>query len=115
MPRSIDLYTLVSYDSNSMTDFECVINESITRCGFDPSCVITSHNVLEANSKLNSGKGDGNGGLANDQFKRGGADFVIHVSFLFCSLLNHRVLPKNITLSSIIPKVKTVIKWTLIW
>ena len=71
--------------------------------GYNENCIITSCNVLDANCKLNPGKGDRNGGLTTDHFREGGVDLAVHLSVLFSSLLTHGVVPDNITLSTVIP------------
>ena len=102
-----DLYTSVLYDSNFMNDIFCELDDLLAVTGYNENCIIPSCNVLDAICKLNSGKGDGNGGLTIDNFREGGVDLAVHLSFLFSSLLTHGVVSDDMTLSTVIPIPKS--------
>ena len=102
-----DLYTSVSYDSNCMNDIFCELDDLFAVTGYIENCIITSCNVLDDICKLNTSKGDRNGGQTTDHFREEGVDLAVHLSFLFSNLFTHGVVPDNMTFSTVIPISKS--------
>ena len=65
--------------------------------------LLAAVDVLNAISKLNAGKGDGNGGLTADHFINASKELSVHVSVLFSGLLTHGTAPEDMSLSTVIP------------
>ena len=64
-----DLYTSVSYDSAGMDSLRNEVSAQLAKNGYDQHCVVSASSVIDAISKLKSGKGDGNTGISTDNFK----------------------------------------------
>jgi hypothetical protein len=86
-----------------MQEIRQEINASISQGSFRDDFIMSVSDVMTAIHKLNTGKGDGNGGLSIDHFKNSGDDSYGYLSFLFSSMLVHGAVPDNFTTSTVIP------------
>jgi len=97
-----DLYTGVSYNSESMDCLRNGVHAQLTSKGYDQHCVVSSTAVSDAIIKLNEGKGDGITELSTDHFKNACTKLSVYVSFLFSGLLTHGTFPTDLVTSTII-------------
>ena len=98
-----DLYTSVSYNSESMDCLRNEVHAQLTLIGYDQHCVVSSTAVSDAIIKLNKGKGDGITELSTVHFKNAGPELSVYVSFLLSGLLTHGTFPTDLVTSTVIP------------
>jgi len=98
-----DLYTSVSYNSESMDSLRREVTARLAENGYDQHCIVSSGSVNDAISRLKSGKGDGFSGLSTDHFRHACPELSVYVSFLFTGLLTHGTVPTDMTTSTVIP------------
>jgi hypothetical protein len=91
-----DLYTSVSYNSESMDSLRSEVTARLAENGYDQHCIVSSGSVNDAISRLKSGKGDGLSGLSTDHFRHACPELSVYVSFLFTGLLTHGTVPTDI-------------------
>jgi len=99
-----DLYTIVSYNSESMDCLRNEVHAQLASKGYDQHCVVSSTAVSDAIIKLNKGKGDGITELSTDHFKNACPELNVYVSFLLSGLLTHGgTFPTDLVTSTVIP------------
>jgi hypothetical protein len=98
-----DLYVSVAYDQSEMIAIRETINYELLSEGYNKDCVISANDIHAAISKLKTGKNDGHRGLSSDYFINACYGLSVHMAFLFSSLLVHGFVPRDMSLSTIIP------------
>ena len=68
--------------------------------------IVTVDEVTEATHSSKSGKSPDHHGINSEDLKCGSNHIPIMLSFLFTSILVHGYIPKNFTLSSLVPLIK---------
>ena len=58
-----DLYSCARFNENEMACLKQDVNDKITASGYNEHCIMTVHDVVEAVSRIKSGKHDGYLGL----------------------------------------------------
>jgi hypothetical protein len=98
-----DLYTSVPYDGDDVISIRKIINDDLRSISYNNDYVILPADVQAAIDRLKPGKNDGGIGLTSDHFKFACHDLSVHIAFLFSSLLVHDVVPRDLSLNSVIP------------
>jgi hypothetical protein len=85
LPLNIGICTLALTDNlTEMQELKQEINASISQGSFRDDFTVSLSDLITAIHKLNTGKGDWNGGLS---FYNSGDDLYGYLSFLFSSML----------------------------
>jgi len=84
-----DLYSCVSFNENEMASLKQEINDKLDANGYNEHCIMTVHDVVEAVSRIKSGKHDGHLGLSSDHVKHACHELFIHLSTLFTAHIVH--------------------------
>jgi len=64
---------------------------------------MTIHDVVEAVSRIKSGKHDGHLGLSSDHVKHACHELFIHLSMLFTALIVHGYITDDLSSSTVLP------------
>jgi hypothetical protein len=87
------------------------INGKINESGYNEHCIMTVQDVVEAVSRIKSGKHDGCLGLSSDHVKHTCHELFIHLSMLFTTLIVHGSITDDLSSSTAllpIPKGKNL-------
>ena len=87
-----NLYTSVEFDKAEMDVVRGDIDSSVLINGFTNDCIVTVKKVSRKIDKLNSGKGDGIGGLKTGHFRNGNRELSVHVSLFLSGVIAHGTL-----------------------
>ena len=100
-----ELYTSVPYNEFEMQE---VIDDVQAQLASRPTTCLEDHifNINDINtavSKLKAHKSDGSSDFTSDHIIHAGNDYLLHVAFLFTSMVVHGSAPECFKLSTIVP------------
>ena len=84
-----DLYSCVGYNETEMSSLKLDVDNKILHDGYNEHCIIKAADVINAVSRLKSGKNDGHSGLSSDHVKQACQGLYIHVSMLLSAIIVH--------------------------
>jgi hypothetical protein len=98
-----DLYSCVSFNENEMASLQRDLNDKINVSGYNEHCIMTVQDVVDAVSRIKSGKHDGYLGLSSDHVKHACHELFIHLSMMFNALIVHGSITDDLSSSTVLP------------
>jgi hypothetical protein len=98
-----ELYTSVPYNEIEMQEIIGGVQAQLANTTFSQDCIFNFNDVKTAVSKLKAHKSEGSSDFTSDHIIHAGDECLLHIAFLFTSMVVHGSAPECFKLSTIVP------------